>query len=67
MVLKVTVMKQSSKQLLPKFSSKAFFQTGVLKHFATEKHLCWSVFLIKLQAYMQATLWKREFDTGVFL
>ena len=29
-----------------------FFKTGVLKNFAnfTGKHLCWSLFLIKLQA-----------------
>ena len=32
--------------------SQMFFKTDVLKNFAifTEKHLCWSLFLIKLQA-----------------
>ena len=42
MVLKVTLQKQSSKQLLHKFSSEAFFKIAVLKNFATGKHLCWS-------------------------
>ena len=42
---------------------------GVLKKFAnlTGKHLCWSLFLIKLQAFRPATLLKRDFNTGVFL
>ena len=33
----------------------------------TGKDLCWSLFLIKLQASRQASLWKRDFNTGVFL
>ena len=37
MVMKVNVQKQSSKQLLPKVNSEAFFKIGVLKNFATEK------------------------------
>ena len=37
------------------------------KNFATEKHLCWSLFLIKLQAWRSATLWKRDSNTDVFL
>ena len=34
-----------------------FFKIDVLKNFAifTEKHLCWSLFLIKLQAFRQET------------
>ena len=34
-----------------------FYKKAVLKHFAifTEKHLCWSLFLIKLQAFMPST------------
>ena len=31
------------------------------------KHLCWSLFLIKLQAFRVATLLKRDSNTGVFL
>ena len=33
----------------------------------TGKHLCWSYFLIKLQACRFATLLKRDSNTGVFL
>ena len=46
-----------------------FFKMGVFKNFAnlTGKDLCWSLFLIKLQASRQASLWKRDFNTGVFL
>ena len=42
---------------------------GVLKNFAnfTGKHLCWSHFLIKLQAWGSATLLKRDSNTDVFL
>ena len=34
-----------------------FYKKAVLKHFAifTEKHLCWSLFLIKLQAFRPST------------
>ena len=44
-----------------------FFEIGVLRNFAifTEKHLCWSLFLIKLLAF-QATLLKRDSNTGIF-
>ena len=31
------------------------------------KHLCWSLFLIKLWAFRPATLLKRDSNTGVFL
>ena len=42
-----------------------FFLIGALKNFAifTGKHLCWSLFLIKLRP---AILLKRDFNTGVF-
>ena len=42
---------------------------GVLKDFAnfTGKHLCRSLFLIKLQAFRPANLLKRYFNTGNFL
>ena len=41
--------------------SQPFFKIGVLKNFAIfkEKHLCWSLFVIKLQAWRPAPLLKR--------
>ena len=41
----------------------------VLKNFVifTEKHLCWSPFLIKLQDWRHTTILKRDSNTGVFL
>ena len=41
----------------------------VLKNFAifTGKHLCWSLFLIKLQDFRPATLLERDSNTDVFL
>ena len=41
----------------------------VLQNFAnfTGKHLCWSLFFKKLQAFRPATLLKRDSYTGVFL
>ena len=46
-----------------------FCKNGALKNFAifTGKHQCWSLFLIKLQAFMPATLLKRDSITIVFL
>ena len=45
-----------------------FFKIEVLKNFAnfTGKHLCWSLFLIKLQALRPPFLLKRDSNTGVF-
>ena len=42
---------------------------GVLKIFSnfTGKHLCWSLFFTKFQAFRHATLLKRDSYTGVFL
>ena len=42
---------------------------GVLKNFAnfTEKHLRWSLFLIKRHDFWLATSLKRDSNTGVFL
>ena len=40
-----------------------FFKTGFLKNFGqnfTGRQLCWSFFLIKLQAFTPATLLKRD-------
>ena len=44
-------------------------QKIVLKKFekSKEKHLCWSLFLIKLQFWRSKTLLKRESNTDVFL
>ena len=41
----------------------------VLKNFAifTGKHLCWSLFFIKLQTFRPSALLKRNSNTGVFL
>ena len=49
--------------------SQMFFQTGVLNNFAifTGKHLCWSLFMIKLKAWRPTTILKRDPKTGVFL
>ena len=48
-------------------SSHMFFKMGVLKVFTdfTGRHLCWSHFLIKLQAWRPATLLKKDSNTGV--
>ena len=49
--------------------SQMFFKIGVLKNFTicTGKHLCWSLFLMKLQAWRPATLLKIDSNTGVYL
>ena len=46
-----------------------FFKISVLKNFTilTEKHLWWSLFIIKLQAFRPATLLKRDSNPGLFL
>ena len=43
--------------------AKLFLQ---ISQYSQEK-TCWSLFLIKLQAFMSATLWKIDSNTGVFL
>ena len=45
-----------------------FFKMGVLINFVnfTGKHLCWSLFLVKLPASRPATLLKRDPNTEVF-
>ena len=64
---------------VPKFLEKMIFQLmyeitkcirqHVLKDFAifTEKHLCWSHFLIALQALRSAALLERDSITSIFL
>ena len=46
-----------------------FYKTRVLKNFSkfTRKHLCWSLFLIKLRVGRHVTSLKRDSSTGVFL
>ena len=46
-----------------------FFKITVLKNFVifTGKHISWSLFLIKLQAFILAALLKRDSKTGIFL
>ena len=46
-----------------------FFKICVLKNFTnfSEKHLCWSLILVKLQTWFAATLLKRDSNTFVFL
>ena len=49
--------------------SQMFFKNSALKNFAIfkGKYLCWSLILIKLQAFRPATLLKRDSKTGAFL
>ena len=44
------------------------FKIGALKNFAnfTRKHLCWSLFLKKFQAFRPETLLKSDSNAGVF-
>ena len=56
-------------QYVQKQPPEVFFKKGFLKNFAnfTGKHLCWNLFLIKLQALRPVTLLKRDPNTDVFL
>ena len=49
--------------------SQVLFKTGVLQNFVNfiGKHPCWSLFLIKLQAFGLAILLKRHSNTDFFL
>ena len=49
-------------------SSQVFFKTGVFKSFAIfkRKWLCWNLFLLKLQAFVPATLLKRDSNKIAF-
>ena len=53
--------------LLEALVCKCSLKIDVLKNFAnfTGKHLCWSLFLIKLQVFKTATLLKGESNTSV--
>ena len=62
MVLKASVQKQNTKQSLHKVSSEAEARRCSS---VTGKHLCWSLFLIKLQVWRSAT-YEKETPTQVF-
>ena len=47
-------------------NSEVFLEKAVLKN-VLRKHLCWSLLLIKMQAYRPANLLNRHSSTGVFL
>ena len=61
MTLKAILQKGRSKEALPKVSSEAAIRR------CSSKHLCLSLFLIKLQVLWPAPLFKREFNVCVFL
>ena len=46
-----------------------FCKIAVLKKLTifTGKHFSWSLFLIEIEGFMPATLFKRDSNTGVFL
>ena len=56
-------------QYVQKQPNGVFFKEGFRKNCAnlTEKHLCWSLFLIKMEARGPATLLKRDSNTDLFL
>ena len=49
--------------------SQMFFKMGVPKNFAifTKKHMCWNLFLLRLQPWRPTTLLKKDSNTGIFL
>ena len=49
--------------------SQMFFKIGILKNFAnfTGKHMCWSLFLIKLLVLRPATLLTKDSNAGALL
>ena len=53
----------ANKQPLRVFYNKSFFTYFVI---FTGEHLCWSLFLIKLQAFSPVFLLKRDSNTGAF-
>ena len=48
---------------------EVFYKNETLKNFSifADKHLCWGLFLIKLQVFRSATLLKRHSNTGAFM
>ena len=60
---------KSECNLFQKQPPDVFYKKAVLKSFAIfpVKHLCWSLFLIKLKIFRSATLLKKDSNTGDFL
>ena len=50
------------------FQESHYFKKAILKNLAifNGKHLCWSLFLIRWQAFLSATVLKRDFQISVF-
>ena len=48
---------------------EVYYKKAVFKNFAifTGKYLCWSLFLIRLQAWRPANLLKRDSNTDIFI
>ena len=59
--IKLTSLKSSHSQM--------FFKMGILKNFAifTGRHLCWRLFLTKLQAWRPETLSESDSTTAIFM
>ena len=61
----------SPNTLLPEAAVCRCSQINILKNFAIftikGKHLCWSLFLIKLHTFKPTTFLKRDSNTGVFM
>ena len=55
-------------ELLTRSSHQRSVKKAALKIFAifTGKHLCWSLFLIKLQSFRHCNFIKKDFNTEVF-
>ena len=70
-IKKIRLMSDIYRRLLisTRSSHRSFSKKPVLKNLAIlmEKHLCWSLFLIKLQDWMLATLLKRDSNSVAFL
>ena len=64
-----TVWKWTSYSYIIRSSvSQVFFNIDILKNFVifTGKHLCWNLFLIKLQTWRPAAILKRDSNISIF-
>ena len=64
------IVRSSCSQMIYRSSHQRWsVKKAVLKNFAIfiGKHQCWSLFLIRLQAFRPATLSRKDSNTGVFL
>ena len=61
--------RQVSNIALESSHRRYFIEEAVLKNLVIliEKYLCWSLFLINLQAYKPASLLQRDSNAGTFL